>query len=467
MSQNSMSQNSISQNTTVLNSVSWRDLCPWLMLARSIGVALRPSIVFIAFVGLLITPLGWSMAGLFLAKDDQIGQPFPMEQAENYVQVRTQIPKETFWRDTFKLEEWYTGQGPLTVFGKLYKGHIQILNPVLNIRQCTYYFLGSVWMILVWSVMGAMICRIAAAQFTRDERIGIFEAFDFVRRRLVSVWTSSFVPLSLILLFAIPFVLVGLMMRADFLLVLVGIGWFMVALIGLAMAIILIPLFFGFPLLWPAIATEGSDAFEAVSRSYSYPTQRPYHYVFYWLVVLVVGFLAAFVASLLADKTIEFTRWGTSWGAGFDRVGEVVMAGEAEAPGATEEGEEAKPAFTFLGAGAKSINFWEQGIRILTVGFNYGFFFVAMTGMYLLLRKDNDFMELDELHVDPDEEVLPLPQLQTTEPPLPKPLADADQAPEKEIIGPPTNDGPPESNADSEVTPSEDEDDGELRVEDE
>lgn len=478
----------MSQSTSVLKSVSWRDLCPWLILAKSIGVALRPSIVFIAFVGLLITPIGWSVAEFVLAEGDQQGNEFPLDQQDSMIKVRTQIATEKFWVDTFNPNEWYAGQGPLQIFGKFYKGHLQLLNPIMNIRQCTYYFLGSVWMLLVWSVLGAMICRIAAMQFTRDERVGVIDALDFVRRRLTSIWTSSFVPLGLIMLFAIPFFLVGLLMKANFLVMLVGIGWFMVAMIGLAMAVILIPLFFGFPLLWPSIATEGSDAFESISRSYSYPTQKPYQYVFYWLVILVIGFLAAFVASILASKTIEFTRWGTSWGAGTERVIEIEMA--SQAPSSTTGGGESS-SFSTLGAGSQSIRFWEKGIRILTVGFNYGFFFVAMTGLYLLMRKDNDFMELDEIHIDEEEDVLPLPQIKTSDPELPNQLKDPGENPAATL--PPAedvSDTPPESSDQPDDTEDKlkslnngdagdgnigeefagddgNEDDGELRVENE
>lgn len=418
---------------TVLNSISWRDLCPWLMLSRSIAIAISPSIVIIAFLGILLTPLGWSMGEWALTEEDTIAVPHPDDQEDRWIKIRTGVEPETFWQDQFRQENWFFGQGPLLVFEKLYKGHTQLLNPKLNIRQSTYYLVGSAWMLLLWSFLGTMICRIAATRFTRDERTGIFEAFSFARKRMISIWTSSFVPLGIIVAFAIPLAIVGLMMSVDFLLMFVGFGYFLIALVGLVMAIGLIPLFFGYPLLWPAIATEGSDAFEAVSRSYSYPTQKPYHYVFYWIVILVIGYLAAFVASILATKSVEFAQWGSSWGAGTERIEqieEVQIANNIrelreeqglpdEQPSDLEVDEEIS---FMLATGADSIEFWQKGIQILTIGFNYGFFFVAMTGMYLLLRQDNDYMELDEVFVDDEEDLIPLPQLQSTAPALPQQL---------------------------------------------
>lgn len=451
---------SMRQPHQVLNSISWRDLCPWLILFRSIGIALRPSIVIIAFAGLLVTPLGWSLAEWCLADSDRAGQPLPANPEEEFIPTRTQIAPETFWQVSFPDDDWLFGQGPLHVFSQFYRGHLQILNPRLNIRQYLYYFGGTVWTLLIWSILGTMICRIAAAQYTRDERIGIFEAFSFVKRRLVAVWASSFVPLLLIGLFAVPLFLVGLLMNVDFLLVLVGIGWLVMVLVGLMMAVVLIPLFFGYPLLWPAIATEGSDAFESVSRSYAYPTQKPYHYVFYWVIVLLIGFLAAFVASLLSTRTIEFARWGTSWGAGTERIVELDQAaigavGRDTFPAGqpTPSDQPVEPAgSSMFSLGARAIDFWEQGVRILAEGFNYGFFFVAMTGMYLLLRRDNDFSELDEIHVEREEDPLPLPMLPNGEPVLPDPLKDPAPAPtpaaahSAEISPPPTS-TPPENDS--------------------
>ena len=167
---------------TVLNAISWRDLCPWLMLSRSIAIAISPAIVIIAFLGILLTPIGWSMAEFVLTDEDKIGTAFPDDQSEYWIKIRTQIEPESFWQDRFRQEDWFFGQGPFLIFEKFYTGHLQLLNPALNVRQCTYYLFGTVWMLGLWSVLGAMICRIATTRFTRDERTGIFEAFFFYQR---------------------------------------------------------------------------------------------------------------------------------------------------------------------------------------------------------------------------------------------------------------------------------------------
>ena len=37
----------------------------------------------------------------------------------------------------------------------------------------------------------------------------------------------------------------------------------------------------GWPLMWPTISSEGTDAFDALSRSYAYVYQRPLAYLLY------------------------------------------------------------------------------------------------------------------------------------------------------------------------------------------
>ena len=50
------------------------------------------------------------------------------------------------------------------------------------------------------------------------------------------------------------------------------------------MALLLLGLAFGWPLMWATISTEGTDSFDALSRSYAYVFQRPLRYLFYVVV---------------------------------------------------------------------------------------------------------------------------------------------------------------------------------------
>ena len=55
------------------------------------------------------------------------------------------------------------------------------------------------------------------------------------------------------------------------------------------MAILLLGALVGWPLMWATVSVEGTDAFDALSRSYAYTYHRPWRLLWY---VLFAGFLA-------------------------------------------------------------------------------------------------------------------------------------------------------------------------------
>ena len=74
--------------------------------------------------------------------------------------------------------------------------------------------------------------------------------------------------------------------------------------------------------MWPTISVEGTDSFDALSRSYSYTFHRPIAYLFYVIVAGVIGLLAGYVVYYFVEWTTELAFWSASWGAsprGFKR----------------------------------------------------------------------------------------------------------------------------------------------------
>jgi hypothetical protein len=53
---------------------------------------------------------------------------------------------------------------------------------------------------------------------------------------------------------------------------------------------------------------------------------------------------------------------------------------------------------------AKAIRFWKSLLGSLAAGYQAGFLFVAAVGVYLLLRKDIDGAEMDEVYVEDEPE---------------------------------------------------------------
>lgn len=57
------------------------------------------------------------------------------------------------------------------------------------------------------------------------------------------------------------------------------------------------------------------------------------------------------------------------------------------------------------------IDFWEGCVRLVAIGFAYSYFWTASTAIYLLLRRDDDGTELDDIHLDRPTPAYGLPPL--------------------------------------------------------
>jgi hypothetical protein len=138
--------------------------------------------------------------------------------------------------------------------------------------------------------------------------------------------------------------------------------------------------------MWPVISSEGSDSFDAVSRTYNYLSSRPFHALFYVLVASVLGFLGWLLVSNFAAAVIYLSYWAVSWGA-------------AEPVNAIRNGTDLG---FFGGSGAALIRFWVVCVKLLAVGFLYSYLWTTAEAVYLLLRRDVDARELDEVFMEDD-----------------------------------------------------------------
>jgi hypothetical protein len=237
---------------------------------------------------------------------------------------------------------------------------------------------------------------------TRQDHVTTRAGLDFARVRLGSYFLAPLMPITGALLAALVMALLGLLMRADLGLLVAGLLWPLVILAGVLLAILLLGLLFGWPLMHPTISIEGTDAFDALSRSYAYVSQRPLHYLFYVAVVSVLGALAVVAVELFADAVIGLGYWGVAWGTGSLRMEEIQLL-----VGAAENAEASWSA----SSGAWLISFWIGCVTTLKTAFPFAFFWSAAVGIYLLLRRHVDATEMDEVFLDEEEEHFGLPPL--------------------------------------------------------
>jgi hypothetical protein len=101
---------------------------------------------------------------------------------------------------------------------------------------------------------------------------------------------------------------------------------------------------------------------------------------------------------------VELSFWAASWGAGQERIADIRhhLAGE-EAAGFS------------LSAGVALIGAFVGLVRSLAVAFTYSFFWCAAAAIYLLLRRDVDQTEFDEVFVEDEIEPYGLPPLKHQE----------------------------------------------------
>ena len=146
--------------------------------------------------------------------------------------------------------------------------------------------MGAIW---CGDLFGGAITRIAALKFTRDEAPGLIAALKHAFSKWPSYSLPPLVAMAGASVFAIQLVLLGFIMRVDVLAFVAALVWPFVILLGLMMAVLLIGALVGWPLMWATVSVEGTDAFDALSRSYAYMYHRPWRLLWYALFCAVPG----------------------------------------------------------------------------------------------------------------------------------------------------------------------------------
>jgi hypothetical protein len=176
------------------------------------------------------------------------------------------------------------------------------------------------------------------------------------------------------------------------------------------MTLVLIGLVGGFNLMYPTIAVEGSDSFDAISRSFSYLFARPWRLLFYTFVAIVYGalcylFVRYFVKLMLA-LTHTFIGWGvftTANGNGATPAWPVMWPAPLTSPSLTYDVD-----FLSLNSGqdigAALVAFWVYLVISMIGAFLISFYFSANTIIYVLMRQEVDATELDDVYLEQTDE---------------------------------------------------------------
>jgi len=106
-------------------------------------------------------------------------------------------------------------------------------------------------------------------KLTRNEPVGLDDAFEFALDKTMTAAGAVSTPLLAIGAMCLPAFFLGLFMGMDLGVLVVGLLWFVVLALGLVMALLLLGLMFGWPLMVASVACEGQNSFDAMTRSYA------------------------------------------------------------------------------------------------------------------------------------------------------------------------------------------------------
>jgi hypothetical protein len=382
--------------------IVWTELFPWLILVRALRLAISARLLVLAAIAVALSVGGWWVFGqLFAGSGDEqlrgwiaeygeLPHPLAIDATMNGFGSLVWPAKDAELPPTSAsapanaiVDPWLTLTRPFR----------QIFSRKLPVTALAFVLLCALWTDVVWAYFGGVIARLVALQVAREERGSLRGAMRYVRGRYRAYFGAPLYPLFGVLLFVLPLGVIGLLGQLGGVgLFTLGILWPLFLVAGLVITIFLVGLLFGWPLMWPTISAEGTDSFDALSRSYSYVYQRPLYYFVLAVFSGILGSLGWIVVRFFAGLVLFVTAWAVSWGAGGILLDDPRLV------------EEAPRAAAILG-------FWSEVVELVATSFVYTFFFSASTIAYLLLRQEVDGTEIDEVFLDEQPEKFGLPPL--------------------------------------------------------
>jgi hypothetical protein len=260
----------------------------------------------------------------------------------------------------------------------------------------------------VISIAGGAICRIAALQFARGEKPGLAEALRYSTKKFTSFFTAPLAPVGIIIFIGFFVFLLGLagnIPRVGE--IIVGLGMPLALFAGSLLAVIVIGAVAGFNLMFPAVAYDGSDSFDAISRSFSYVYAKPWRMIIYTVVAAVYGSICYMFVRVFGFLTLWITHWLLRFGLwannGSNQANKLIAIWP-------------KPDFRFLfDSGQQQTTNWTESVAVflvyifvlvvigLIVSFIMSFYYSANTIIYSLMRKMVDNTAFEDIYMQFDE----------------------------------------------------------------
>jgi hypothetical protein len=368
--------------------IAWREVFPWLILLRTFRIAISPSLLALATIAVLVTPLGWQIA-------DRVFLTPALREAQPALRSAISIPPA--------ISAWI----PAGASNALVSAYAEFTAPLarlyrleLTLAEAAYYAFAFLWTLAIWSLPGGVITRKAIVQLATGEPLGIRSAAAYSLRKVPFYFLAPLYPLLGIVGLALPIALLGwiVWLLPGLGAALAGMIWILVAIAGLAAMWLIGGLILGWPLMWPTISAErDGDPFEAFSRSFAYVYGKPLHYFFYILVAAIFGTLCFTVVTVAASIVREFGFWALSWGSG----GQLADKLRIQATNISHGNFYSSGPGSLWTVGATLVGLVLGLINSVVSAFRFSYFLCTASAIYLLLRYDVDEKEMDEVFIEP------------------------------------------------------------------
>ena len=400
----------MSEETHEIQAINWRQCFSFQEILRSFRMAIHPTKLLLCLLALLATAWGaWAVdqipgvgqtnVAVIGAADLNLDGRISLW--DNFHHVLT----KTLW-GTWALP--YVGDKNWDDFFTF------LMTPVSAAKELVLlavaYWEEAPWFALVntiiglgiWAFVGGAVTRMAAVRIAREENLPLKRALAFSCRKWPSIVSSPLIPFGVLVLVAVGVGLVtGLALMIPYVgEVVVSLLFGLTLMMGLVMALIFVGGAFSVGLQWPTIAAEGSDAFDAISRSVAYISSRPWRYLFYTVFGAVYGCLTFIFVKFVAFLTLRLTHEAVStftWNDKLSRIWAVPTMANPWPEGGAEM-------FRAEAFGSVVIAIFVWIVLGFMVSYLISFFFSSQTVIYFLLRKIVDATDMEEVYVEESEE---------------------------------------------------------------
>ncbi|MCH9652969.1 MAG: hypothetical protein K0U86_20430 [Planctomycetes bacterium] len=371
--------------------IPYKTLFPWLHLFRVFRLAVDFQKIMLASTAILL---------LFLGNQLFNNLPFaPVHQAENAQALQHHIlfPRQSSLltpnphhslRENLSqsINSAIEGRGLLEPMSYFTRPVLTLFQSGAGWSELAYATTQLIWAIIIWSLFGGAITRIAAIQFAQDEHIGFIAALRFSSKRILSLVSAPLLPFAGMGFFWVLCLLIGLFGHIPGAgAIIVSLLWGLAFLFAFVMSLILLVTLAGWPLMMTTISVEDSDGFDGLSRVFSYLFGRIWYFLWLVIVTLCYGSLCLFFVELLMQLVTYLSYWGVSWGMGSEETAKLFHQNQNSIA-------------TTISLG------WQSILSILFSGFVISFFWSANTVIYFLLRNCDDGTPLDHVYNADEEE---------------------------------------------------------------